>query len=45
MVRLAQQASARVIAVDEFPQEKPDQSVNPVIVSEEMEPANPGQGE
>ena len=31
MVRLAQQASARVIAVDEFPREKVEDSAAPAI--------------
>ena len=45
MVRLAQQASARVIAVDDFPQDKPGQSMDAAIISEEVETANPGQTE
>jgi acyl-CoA dehydrogenase len=45
MVRLAQQASARVIAVDDFPQEKPDQSSDTIVIPEEVEPANPDQAE
>ena len=37
MVRLAQQASARVIAVDDFPAEQEDNQANPVI--KPVEPA------
>jgi acyl-CoA dehydrogenase len=40
MVRLAQQATARVIAVDDFPQETPGQSADVVINSDEPEPDN-----
>ena len=38
MVRLAQQASARVIAVDDFPFKKAEQHVNPSITSDEPGP-------
>lgn len=41
MVRLAQKASAKVIAVDDFPFSKPNEDINVPTVNSKAEPVNP----